>query len=535
MVVFGDYTLDVQTRELRRGLDTVAVQPQVLDLLLFLIANRDHVVSKDQLVDAIWQGRAISDSALTTRINAARTAVGDSGKDQRVIRTIARRGFRFVADVRETLVVAEAAVTAAEPLPSYDREIAVETAELAPRETTAAVRRASLAVLPFLDLSLDASGSGRATADAIVFDIITRLAKLRALFVIAAGTTFALRERGIGVEQSASILNVDYVATGSVRRSERRLTVAVELMEGRTSRVVWAEVFDRPIDDTFLVLNQVGDAIVTSITSEIETVERNRAILKPPDSLDAWDAHHRALWHMYRFNKTDNQHAQHFFEQAIRLDPTFARAHAGLSFVHWQNAFQGWQPREAETERAYASAGESLMADDHDPAGHWAMGRALWLRGRIEHSVAELSQSVALSPSFAQAHYSLGFVHATMGKPAEALVSSGHSYRLSPLDPMLFANLAVRAMANARLGRFEEAAEWGARGAARPNAHVQIIAIAAYTAAMAGRTEEARRLFAEVRSREPNYGIEEFFKAMQVTEESRAAFRKAAALLETNS
>ena len=118
--------------------------------------------------------------------------------------------------------------------------------------------------------------------------------------------------------------------------------VTVELAETRTARIVWAEVFDHKLDDAFLVLDEIGNRIVASIASEIETIERNRAILRPPNSLDAWEAHHRGLWHMYRFNRADNEQAQHFFEMAVRLDPTFARAYAGLSFTHFQNAFQGW-------------------------------------------------------------------------------------------------------------------------------------------------------------------------------------------------
>ena len=222
-----------------------------------------------------------------------------------------------------------------------------------------------------------------ASADALAHDVITRLAKLRSLFVIAQGTVFALHERRIGAgggraDAECRLCRQRLVA----RRQDRRLTVTVELAETRTARIVWAEMFNQKLDDAFLVLDEIGNRIVASIASEIETIERNRAILRPPNSLDAWEAHHRGLWHMYRFNQADNEQARHFFETAVRLDPTFARAHAGLSFTHFQNAFQGWAPRGPEIDRAFAAAGQSLMADDRDPAAHWAMGRALWLRGR---------------------------------------------------------------------------------------------------------------------------------------------------------
>ena len=169
----------------------------------------------------------------------------------------------------------------------------------------------------------------------------------------------------------------------------------IELAEVSTARIVWAEVFDRKLDDTLLVLDELGNRIVAAIASGIETIECHRAILRPPGSLDAWEAHHRGLWHMYRFTRADNEQARHFFELAVRLDPTFARAHAGLSFTHFQNVFQGWaERRELEIDRAFEAAGQSLMADDRDPAAHWAMGRALWLRERQDQSVVELEQAV---------------------------------------------------------------------------------------------------------------------------------------------
>src|SRR5690606_28719881 len=190
-------------------------------------------------------------------------------------------------------------------------------------------RRASIAVMPFSEAEKAASPRG-GLADGFAHDVITRLAKLRTLFVIAQGTVFALHDRHIGPEEAGRTLNVDYVVGGSLRRQGKRLTVSVELTETRTARVVWAEVFTQSLDDAFLVLDEIGNRIVASIASEIETIERNRAILRPPNSLDAWEAHHRGLWHMYRFTRTDNEQAQRFFETAVQLDPTFARAYAGL-------------------------------------------------------------------------------------------------------------------------------------------------------------------------------------------------------------
>jgi DNA-binding SARP family transcriptional activator/Flp pilus assembly protein TadD len=390
-----------------------------------------------------------------------------------------------------------------------------------------APRRASIAVMPFVDGSAAAGARGGA-ADALAHDVITRLAKLRSLFVIAQGTVFALHERRIGPQEAGRMLNVDYVVGGFVRQHDKRLTVTVELAETRTSRIVWAEIFNHRIDDAFLVLEEIGNRIVASIASEIETIERNRAILRPPSSLDAWQAHHRGLWHMYRFSRLDNERARHFFEMAVRLDPTFSRAYAGLSFTYFQNAFQGWTKREPEIDRAFEAAGQSLMADDRDPAAHWAMGRALWLRGRHDQSLVELEQAIELSPNFALGHYTLAFVHSQAGDPHAAIASSDHSRDLSPFDPLLFGMLGARAMALVRLGRFEEAADWGVKAAARPNAHAHILAIAAFSLALAGRLDEAGTWLAALHKALPRYRVDDFLTAMQFAPEGEKLFREGA-------
>jgi TolB-like protein len=396
----------------------------------------------------------------------------------------------------------------------------------AERETPHKPRRASIAVMPFTDLT--GKGTPGGLADGLIHDVIARLAKLRGPLVIAQGTVFALRDRQLAPDEAGRMLGVDYVVSGTLQRRGGRLAVAVELAEARNAQVVWAEVFDHKLGDALLTLNEIGDRMVASIAAEIEAAERNRAVLKPPGSLDAWEAHHRGLWHMYRFNKSDNECARHFFEAAIRLDPTFSRAYAGLSFTHWQNAFQGWAKREEEVERAYAAAGQGLMADDRDPAAHWAMGRALWLRGLHDQSVSELEQAVELSPNFALGHYSLAFVHSLTGDPAAAVTASDHSRRLSPFDPLLFGMLGARSMALTRLGRFEEAASSGVQAAARPNAHPHISALAALSLALAGRLDEARAHIAAARRVLPRYGLADFLAAMQPAPDGEQLFRQAA-------
>ena len=389
-------------------------------------------------------------------------------------------------------------------------------------------RRGSIAVMPFAERASAAPGG---TGQALAHDIITRLAKLRSLFVIAQGTVRALHERGIGAEEAGRILNVDYVASGSVRAADGKIAVGVELVETRSARVVWTETYREKAGGAFDVLEDIGNRIVAAIAAEIETVEKNRAILKPPKSLDAWEAHHRGLWHMYRYIRADNLEARRFFEHALRLDPTFSRAYAGLAFTHFQGAFQGWEERIPQIERAYAAASDGLAADERDPAVHWAMGRAMYLMKRWQDSESALTRSVDLSPNFALGHYNLSFLRSIVGDPKVAIADADLSRSLSPYDPMLFGMLATRAMSLVRLGKYAEGAQWAVKAAARPNSFPHIHAIAAISLALAGDLPSAQTHVANARRVEPNYSINEFLLTFPFEPEADALFRKGAKLV----
>ena len=422
--------------------------------------------------------------------------------------------------IRASAVATPRAVIAEAVAPADPQALAVPAKALR--------RRASVAVMPFVDRSLterDRSG----LADGLTEDVITRLAKLRVLFVIARGTTFALGERGLGAEEAGRLLKVEYVASGSVRREGARLSVHVELVETETARIVWTEQLDGVADETFSVLDTIVDRIVASIAEEIETAECQRALLKPPSSLDAWEAYHRGLWHMYKFNGPDNREAERYFQDALRLDPAFARAYAGLSFTHFQNSFLDLTPdRDRQIELAFETASRSLDADGRDPAAHWAMGRALWLRGEQQESFGALQRSIELSPNFALGHYTLGFVHSQSGDPRTAIAATNISRQLSPFDPLQFGMLASRAVAHLRLGEVEEAADWAKRATGRPNTHVHILAIAAECLVLANRREEAGKFVAKIRERVPGYSIEDFLRAFRFESETTGLLRHTA-------
>ena len=402
--------------------------------------------------------------------------------------------------------------------------IVVPDAPLPADESTRA-RRGSVAIMPFEELPhTGANGLGRYLAH----DVTTRLAKLRSLFVISPASTHVLEARGMGAEAAARVLDVDYVASGMLRRDCGHIALSVQLVHTRSARVVWADSLRATEAEPFHVLDELCNQLVSTIADQVEIAERERAVLKAPGSLDAWEAHHRGLGHMYRFRREENELARSWFETAIRLEPSFSRPHAGLSFTHWQNAFQGWGDKERETELAWRHANEGLMADDQDPAIHWALGRAHWLRGQVGESLAELKHSVLLSRSFSQGHYALAFVHSQSGDADAAIVCADHARELSPFDPMLFAMLATRAMALMRLGRMDQAADWAVRASSRPNAHLHIRGIAAHCLELAGRHDEALRAVAALRLEYPGYCVADFLQAFRFADDGERMIRRAA-------
>jgi TolB-like protein/DNA-binding CsgD family transcriptional regulator len=390
--------------------------------------------------------------------------------------------------------------------------------------------RASVAIMPF------SSGPEMPTAvaRAFVHDIVTRLAKLRSMRVIASGSVFALSAQGFDHREAADLLAVDYAVTGSILNTADRIHIFVELERMRSAQIIWAEDFDYKTADTLLALDTIGDRIVAAVAAGIETAERNRALLKPPQSLDAWESFHRGLWHMYRFTVADNEQAQQLFRRAIAMDPTFSRAHAGLSFTHFQNAFL-LHPghRQREMELAIDTAGESLVADRNDPAAHWAMGRALWLHGEVDQATAEIVHSVELAPNFAVGHYTHGFIEAQTGDPKAAIGSADRSCHLSPFDPLMFGMLGSRALALFRMGAFDEAADWAVRASARPNAHVHIHAITAHCLAAADRLREARQVVTEIHAQTTEYRVDDFLAAFRFPPTTQALFRRIAARIGT--
>ncbi len=305
--LFGDQSLDVHRRELRRRGEHIAIEPQVFDLLVYLIENRDRVVTKDDLIASVWQGRLISESTLTSRINAARRAVDDSGDEQRWIRTIARKGFRFVGEVRRGEPDSAATTTeASSPLPLPDRP--------------------AIAVLPFTNMSGEPEQDY--FSDGISEDIITALSKLRWFFVIARNSSFIYKGKSVHLKQVAEELGVRYVLEGSVRKDGQRVRITAQLNDVTSGSHLWAERYDRSLADVFGVQDEITEAIVTAIEPQLYAAENFRAQRKAPENLDAWDLVMRALSHYWRITREDNVVAQDCWKRRSASIQTMVRRSA---------------------------------------------------------------------------------------------------------------------------------------------------------------------------------------------------------------
>jgi len=511
---FDRYELDIAAQELRCAGVVLPVEPQVFALLVYLVENRDRVVSRDDILAAVWHGRIVSEAALSSRVKAARQVIGDDGQAQRFIKTVHKRGFRFVGDV-----VAETPKEAASPV------AAAPTAELesireieAPRPldlTLAPLTKPSIAILPF-----QALGDPGVLAEGLAHDLITRLGRTRWLFVIARGSAFRFNGTQHSPAAIADMLGVRYVAHGAVQKSGRRIRVHAALTDATSGAEVWAEQFDRQRDDLFAVQSEISDAIAAEVESQIEFIERGRSLLKPSENLDAWEAYHRGCWHMYRFRPEHYEEAERYFLRSVELDPSSPRPYAGLSFVHWQRAFlEISKDRAGEIQKAKGFAEEAIAHDPRDPQGFNALGRAFILTQDFAASERELQKAVDLNPSFAIGQYSLGFALQQAGLIEESQQAVTMAHRLSPFDPMRFAMMALKAGNLTLLGENDDALRMISQAVEESNAHYHILALAAYVSAAAGDGALSADYLRRLREIRPDYDFDTYHRAFPLFRE----------------
>lgn len=501
---FDHFELDPGKGELRAHGQPQALEPQVFALLAFLVEHRERLVSRDEIFENVWDGRSVSDAALSSRIKSARRALGDDGHAQRVIRTAHGRGFRFVADVR----VEDEGMRAAP-------EVSGATSRGAVPGNGGTGGRPSIAVLPFRVIG-DA-GPWATIAEGLPHELINELARLRWLFVIARGSSFRLRQIDLDYREAGRRLGVRYCLAGTMEVAARKLLITTSLVDTRNATVVWSERHTGAIDDVHALRAQIRATLLASLEIRIPLHEAADARLGVTSNLDAWSAYHLGLQHIYRFNRTDNAAAALLFAQAIGQDPGFARAHAGLSFVHFQTAFMR-QTNDIAGEIALARryAAQGLERDPLDPFVNFTMGRSYWLDGDLDQAMSWLERATMLSPNYAQGIYALAWTQTMAGNTMQGREHVDLAMRLSPLDPLHYAMLGTRGFTHLVAGEFTEAVGWTDRAARAPGAHVLIAMIAAMAQALAGNEAAARSWAANVRVRNPQLARGDFLRSFPV-------------------
>jgi len=506
---FDAYELDIAKAELRSQGQPVAIEPQVLALLAFLVENRERLVSKDEIFEKIWERRVVSDSALSSRIKSARKALGDDGRTQRYIKTAHGQGFRFMAEVR---IERDAIGTHADAV-----QIAAPGQEVVARAADVA-SRPSIAVLPFR--LIGDAGPYAAIADGLPHELITELARLRWLFVIARGSSFRLRGDDLDLREVGVLLQVRYCLTGSVEISGQHLAVTAELVDTRGGDLVWAERYSGSVDDIHTMRSEIRSKILSSLEIQIPLHEASGARLRDTADLDAWSAYHLGLQHIYRFNRKDNAIAAELFSRAVAQDPDFARAHAGLSFVHFQTAFMAQtQDIAGEIRRARDYAQRGIDIDPLDPFVNFTMGRTYWLDADLDRAQAWLERSVSLSPNYAQGIYASAWTDTMAGNALDARGKVDLAMRLSPLDSLYYAMISLRGFTHMLQHDYAEAAVWTDRAAKAPGAHVLIAMIAAVAQSLAGDRARAMSWVENVRERNAALTHADFFRAFPVQPE----------------
>jgi TolB-like protein len=522
---FDNFELDLAAVEFRAGGEPVHLEPQVFALLALLVANGERLVSKDEIVEKVWDGRIVSDAAIASRVKSARQALGDDGCSQKLIKTIHGQGYRFIGAARAAR--SGAAVVIAEPT-SADSD-GKSLADLV--QSIESVSRPSLAVLPFRFVGSDQRHAMLAAA--LPDELITELARLRWLFVTARGSSFRLRVPDADFGDIGRLLRVRYCLWGTVEVAGPQLVVLVELVDTRDGGIVWADRFAGRLDDVHAMREQIRSQVLMALEIRIPMHEATAARVAAVENLDAWSAYHLGLQHLYRFNRRDNATAAELFQRAIAADPMLARAHAGMSFVHFQAAFMHYTddiPKAIGEARRFAERG--LELDPLEPFVTFTMGRTYWLDGDLETSLGWLERATDLSPNYAQGLYARAWTEAMAGRSIESRQHVDLAMRLSPVDPLHYAMLATRGFTHLLPGDHGEAARWAERGARSPGAHVLIAMVAAVAHELSGDSTRADFWAANARERNPALSQQDFFRAFPVRPDTvRSRFERALARL----
>ncbi|RFB78266.1 winged helix-turn-helix domain-containing protein [Methylovirgula sp. 4M-Z18] len=506
---FENFTLDAARRELRKDGDLVALEPQVFDLLRFLIGARDRVVSRDDLLDAVWHGRIVSEATLSSRLNAARSAIGDTGAEQRLIRTLPRKGVRFVGAVRE---IANAAQEA-------ERE-AMPVAPLASRD---GARPPGVAVLPFTNMSGDPEQDY--FADGMAEEIITALSRTSGLLVIARSSSFTYKGQATDIRQIGQELGVGYVLEGSVRRGRERLRITGQLVDAVTGAHLWSDRFDGDPHDVFDLQERVAESVAAAIEPTLQVAEIAHLDRHRPAQLDAYDFLLRAHALLADFTAAGMQGALQCLDQALAADPTYAPAMAAAAYCRAQCHFQGWaQQDEADRAAAVRQAWRSVELAPNDAQVLWMAAFAIWNMAQTERERARdlFNRSLLVNPNSAMALTLAGWIETMCGNGGNGRAMVERAQRLNPRDPRGWLMSGVMALAAVIDENYAEALRWAERSLAQNRRFAPALRVVAVANVKLGRLDRARTAVAELLEIEPGLTISGFFARIPVPLESMA-------------
>lgn len=502
---FGAFSFDIARQELRRGDALVEAEPLALALIQHLIEHRDRLVGKDELFDVLWDGRAVSDAALSTCIKSARRAVDDSGTLQAAIKTVHGKGLRWIAEIEST--------------PAKTHQDTQTDLDQPDEDWTQASRRPSLAILPFDVMGGDMTAA--TLSEAIPHELIAAISRLRWISIIARGSSFRFRSNHGNLDDIRQKLGVRYCLTGSVEMIGRQVCISVELADTSDGQVIWAERFQSPLEEVHQIRETIVAQVIFAVEMQIPLSEAAKARLQSPENIDVWATYHLGLQSLYRFDQGDNARAIAMFEKAIALDPGFARAHAALSFAHFKTAFMHYgTDREVAVTAARGAAERGIELDPMDPFTNFNMGRSLWLVDDLTGAQSWLGRATSLSPSFAQGLYARAWTETISGSSETGRRLSDEARSLSPLDPLLYAMLGTRAISLSQQNRDYEAARWVERAANAPGAHYLIRAIAVAIHDMAGKPSEAAIWAERLRGQREEITQAQFFRSFPFRDET---------------
>jgi TolB-like protein len=487
---FDRFSLDVDRRELRRDDVRVSVEPKVFDLLDHLIHNCDRVVSKDDLINSVWGGRIVSESALATCINAARAALTDNGQEQRFIKTIPRRGLRFIGVVRQEAVerAAPGSVTQEMPLALPDRP--------------------SIAVLPFQNMSSDPEQEY--FADGIVDDVIAGLARIKWLFVISRNSSFAYKNRPTEVKQVGRELGVRYVLEGSIRKAGSRVRVSAQLIDAEDGTHIWVERYDRQLDDIFALQDEISDRVIGAIEPNLRNAEINRVRRRRPASLEAYDLVLRAQPFAHSHLAEDAAIAIPLLTRALAIEPDYAAAHAPLALCyHSRFSRAGLHEQNRVSAIRHAHAAIASGADDPSALGIAGFVVALDAHDR-ETALHTFDRALALSDSNFFALCSSALALSWMGTTDVAVDRATRALRLSPFDPLNYLSFNALAISFLHTQQFSQAHEVATRSVQlNPRFGVSRAFLVAALSRL-GRDEDATNEARRLLDVDPGFSIQRF-------------------------